>query len=169
MDESLDDLRSERSRAITLRTRICIWVIAVGLANFLGYAVAYTVIDGEAVHGYVRTVTTPDGKVVREYYLWDSMRTSPTPEPDSRAYKFRRTSRGVWIYSAIHSTSIWITVGAVLLAMLTLAKDRIVSSMRSTIIRGRTFITIVATLVTVICVWLTIRFTLVLIRQVTGS
>ena len=56
--------------------------------------------------------------------------------------------------------------GAVLLAMLTLAKDRIVSSMRSAIIRGRTFITIVAAIITVACVLMTVRFTLVLIDLV---
>jgi hypothetical protein len=147
------DLRSEQSRHINLRTRISIWVIVIGLANFLAYAVAYDVIGGEAVHGYVGKKTV-DGKIVeRHYFLVES--------GDAK-----ETSRAVWIYSAVHSTSIWVTVGAILLAMLTLAKDRIISSMRSTIIRGRTFITIVATIVTLVCVLMTLRFTLVLIRSV---
>ena len=36
------------------RTKVCIWLIVLGLANFMAYAVAYDVIDGEAVHGDVR-------------------------------------------------------------------------------------------------------------------
>ena len=169
-----DDLRSEQSHAITFRTRVSIWVIALGLVNFLAFAVTYLIIDGEAVHGEVRLVEGPDGSEVREYYLWDSMRSPPPMPPsttrptgiDRRTFKYQQTSRAVWIYSGIHATSIWVTVGAVLLAMLTLAKDRIVSSMRSAIIRGRTFITIVAAIITVACVLMTVRFTLVLIDLV---
>ena len=47
-----------------------------------------------------------------------------------------------------------------MLAMLTLAKDRIVSSMRSSIVRGRTLITVLATIITMIVVVMTIWFIL---------
>ena len=129
------------------RTKVCIWIIIVGLANFLAYTVVYDFIGGEAVNGDVRAEGSAGGPAALHYYLVDSGRETPV-------------GRGVWIYSAVHSISIWITMGAVLLAMLTLAKDRIVSSMRSSIVRGRTFITILATIVTLISVLLTVRFAL---------
>ena len=139
-------------RHMDRRTRVCLWVIVLGLANFLAYTIAYELIGGEAIHGGVRLEQT-DGGPVRHYYLTDvGARTE--------------VSRCVWIYSAVHSTSIWATMGAVLLAMLTLAKDRIVASMRSSIVRGRTFFTIVATIVTLIMVVLTVRFVLRLVREV---
>ena len=120
---------------LNLRTRVCIWVIVLGLANFLAYTVAYFSLPGEAIHGGVRLEADSDGGRLH-YYLLDK---------GSRV----EVSRAVWLYSAIHSTSIPVTVGAVLLAMLTLAKDRIVSSMRSSVVRGRTFITVLAAVVTV--------------------
>jgi hypothetical protein len=151
MTEPVDDFRSEVSHAMTRRTRICIWVIIIGLANFLAYAVAYDAVGGEAVHGGVRAERI-DGKLVRHYFLAESG-------------DLTETSRRVWIYSAIHSTSIWVTVGGILLAMLTLAKDRIVSSMRSTIIRGRTFITMVATVVTLISLLVTAWFLIYMLQH----
>jgi len=112
------------------RTRVCIWVIMVGLANFVVYTILYVFIGGEAVNGYV--ISSPDGTL--QYQLQSG----------------EIVSRGVFIYSGIHSITIWPTVGAILLAMLTLAKDRLVSSMRSSIVRGRTMITILATVITLI-------------------
>ena len=138
------------------RTKVCIWIIIIGLANFLAYTVAYDFIGGEAVNGDVRAEALSDGRMVLHYYLVDSGRKT-------------RVERGVWIYSAVHSISIWITVGAVLLAMLTLAKDRIVSSMRRSIVRGRTFITILATIVTLISVVLTVRFALRTIEKLLAA
>jgi len=91
------------------RTRVCIWVIMVGLANFMVFTVLYVFIGGEAVNGYV--IKAADGSL--RYELQEGV----------------TVSRGVFIYSGIHSITIWPTVGAILLAMLTLAKDRIVSSM----------------------------------------
>lgn len=134
------------------RTKVCIWIIILGLANFLAYTVVYDFIGGEAVNGFVRAEAVAGGPPALHYYLVDSGRETPV-------------ARGVWMYSAVHSISIWITVGAVLLAMLTLAKDRIVSSMRSSIVRGRTFITILATIVTLISVLLTVRFALRMIEK----
>ena len=119
------------------RTKICIWVILIGLANFLAYVVLYTIFWGEAISGFVET----DGQQIR-YYL----------------QSHQEVSRAVFIYSCIHSISIWLTVGAIMLAMLTLAKERIASSMRSSIIRGRTFFTILAVIIAVIVVVITILF-----------
>ncbi|HET6429754.1 MAG TPA: hypothetical protein VM389_12190 [Phycisphaerae bacterium] len=116
------------------RTKICLWIILLGLANFLAYSVVYFVLSGEAIHGGVRVEAgNPAG---RAYYVLH--RGNP-----------RQVSRGEWMYSAVHSISIPITVGAVLLAMLTVAKDRIVSSLRSSAVRGRALITLLAAVVTV--------------------
>jgi len=119
------------------RTRICIWVILLGLANFLAYVVVYIFLDGEAARGHVEIL---DGQT--RYVLQSGKEVSYT----------------LYLYSGIHSISIWVTVGAIMLAMLTLAKERIASSMRSTIVRGRTLITILATLITVVIVAITVLF-----------
>ena len=123
------------------RTVICLWVIMIGLANFLAYIIGYVFIGGEAVNGFIDPL--PGGAV---YYL-QSQQT---------------VSRAVFIYSGVHSISIWPTVAAVMLAMLTLAKERIISSMRRTVIRGRTFITVLATIIAfatiVITIWFVLQF-----------
>jgi len=111
----------------------------IGLANFLAYVILYWFFWGEAVNGHVEA----HGEQLR-YFLQSG----------------REVSRAVFIYSGIHSISIAPTVGAIMLAMLTLAKERIVSSMRSTIVRGRTMITILATIITMIVVVWTIWFIL---------
>jgi len=116
------------------RTRICIWIIFLGLGNFLAYVILYSFFWGEAVNGHV----LHDGGQLR-YFLQSG----------------EEVSRGVFLYSGLHSISIAPTAGAIMLAMLTLAKDRVISSMRRTIVRGRTVITILAVLITVIALLLT--------------
>jgi len=121
------------------RTRICIWIIFAGLGNFLAYVILYWFFWGEAVNGWV--AESAEGL---RYYLQSG----------------EEVSRGVFLYSGIHSISIAPTVGAVMLAMLTLAKDRVVASMRRTILRGRTVITILATIITLIVLVWTVWFIL---------
>ena len=136
------------------RTKICIWVIVLGLVNFLAFTMAYVVIGGDAMKGDIRVETADNGQRVLHYFLVG----------EGRGRRFE-VSRAVWIYSAIHSISLWITMGAVMLSMLTLAKDRIVSSMQTSIIHGRTFITVLATLVTLISIVFTVWFIAYMIRQ----
>jgi len=119
------------------RTRICIWIIMIGLANFLAYVILYWFFWGEAVNGRVEA----RGDELR-YFLQSG----------------QEVSRGVFLYSGIHSISIAPTVGAIMLAMLTLAKDRVISSMRRTIVRGRTMITVLALAITVIVLLWTMVF-----------
>ena len=143
--------------AVSPRTKICIWIIALGLLNFLAYTLAYLQLGGDAMNGYVRLEPVKNlaggaERWVRHYYLCAEGRSI-------------QVGRGAWIFSAVHAISIWITVGAVLLAMLTLAKDQIISSMRSSIVRGRTFITILATIVTLISVSVTIWFVIHMVHQ----
>jgi hypothetical protein len=123
------------------RTKICIWIILIGLANFLAYTILYTFIGGEAVNGWVERING------QEYYFLQSQ---------------KQVSAGVFVYSGIHSISVWVTVAGVMLAMLTLARERIASSMRSTIVRGRTLITVLATIITlstaIITIWFILQF-----------
>ena|SRR6056297_2956095 len=116
------------------RTKICLWVILLGLANFLVYVVMYWYLWGEAINGRVEIL---NGQAL--YFLHRN------EHPVSKA---------MFIYSGIHSISIPLTVGAIMLAMLTLAKERISSSMRSAIIRGRTLLTILAVVITaIVAIW----------------
>ena len=125
------------------QSKICVWVILLGLVNFLAYAIVYLFIGGEAVNGHLEHFTST-GEV--RYILQSG----------------HEVSRGTYIYSGIHSISVWATVAAIMLAMLTLAKERIASSMRSAIIRGRTFITILATIITfttvIMMIWFILQF-----------
>jgi hypothetical protein len=121
------------------RTKICISIILLGLANFLAYVVLYWFFWGEAVNGHVEVIAGQ-----QRYFLQSG----------------REVSRGVFTYSGVHSISIAPTVGAIMLSMLTLAKERIASSMRSAIIRGRTLITVLATVITMIVVLWTAWFIL---------
>lgn len=132
------------------RTKICLWIIVIGLLNFLAYTLVYLDLGGDAMNGYAEHNRLTH---VTHYFLL------------SKGINLMEVSRGVWIYSAIHAISIWITVGAVLLSMLTLAKDSIVSSMRSSIVRGRTLITILATIVVLISVSVTVWFLIHMIQQ----
>lgn len=141
MDRPTD---SPLARRMDRRSRICIWVIVVGLLNFLAYTLLYVFINGEAVNG---RVDVHNG--CAHYYLQSGT----------------EVSRWVFIYSGIHSISIWITVAAVMLAMLTLAKDRIISSMHSAVVRGRTFITILATVITLTTAMATVYFILIFARK----
>jgi len=127
------------------RSSICVYVILIGLANFLAYAVGYSIIGSEAIHGQIASI---GGQT--QYFLCGQN------EP---------VARWVYIYSAIHSISIWPTFGAVMLAMLTLAKDRIVESMRSDLVRGRMIITLVAVVIGIIAIFYTYMFTRQFVRQ----
>lgn len=111
-----------------LRTKICIWVIILGMVNFLAYAVAYAVVGGESVRGKVYE----DPQTGRRVYYLDSG---------------KEVGHDAFLYMGIHSITIWVTVAAIMLSMLTLAKDRVADSMQSAAMRGRTFCTVMAVLI----------------------
>lgn len=134
------------------RTRVCLWVIVIGLANFAAYTVGYFFIGGEAMNGYVAAERGDNGRLVRHHYV-------------GHGASDKEVSGGVWVYSAIHSTTVWVSVGAVMLAMLTLARERIITSMRSRALRGRTFITVLATLIAAFTLGMTLYFIRFMIAQ----
>jgi hypothetical protein len=135
------------------RTQICLWIIVLGLLNFAAYTVGYWCIGGDAMNG--RVYADPDRGDAPRHFM-------------SRGGVRKEVDRGLWVYSALHSTSVWPSMGAVLLSMLTLAKDRITSAMRSTIVRGRTMMTLLAGLIVVISVAMTAYFIVFTVSQLTA-
>ena len=125
------------------KTKICVWVILAGMANFFLFAILYMFFDGEAIHGS----TEPGSFGTTRYFLLSS------------DHQNLAVSKAIYFYSGIHCITIWPTVGAVMLAMLTLAKERVVLSMRTGFMRGRTFCTVLATIIAMMMIALTIWFT----------
>jgi hypothetical protein len=118
------------------RNRILLWIIVLGLANFVSYTVTYWYYQGDAKNGAV-----VDGKYyLRGHFIRD------------RAGRMTDdVSRATWIYSFVHSVSIWPTVGAVLVAMFILARPHIIATMKAdAMIRGPTFITVCITIIVLV-------------------
>ena len=145
------------------RTRniICIWVIFGGLINILVYTVIYAELGGDAKNGWKEVVRNEDGRFTEQYYITGhflragSGRDQPVPF-------------WVWIYSYIHSISLWPTQGAMVICMLILARPHIIATMNEgSWIRGPTFITVVITLTAVLCSVLTTLFTIQFFRDLT--
>ena len=115
------------------RNRILLWIIILGLANFVSFTVMYWYLQGDAKNGAVI-----DG----QYYL----RGHFLHEPGGRMSD--DVSRATWIYSYVHSISIWPTVGAVLIAMFILARPHIIATMKTDArMTGSTFVTVCITIV----------------------
>lgn len=115
------------------RNRLLLWIIVLGIGNFVLYTLLYWYLGGDAPNGFVR-----EGMYhLRGHFLWGTTGRSTGP-----------VSRGIWLYSFVHSISIWPTIAAVLVSMLALARPHIIATMKSdSLIGGRTF---VATCMTVI-------------------
>jgi hypothetical protein len=130
---------------VTRRTRnlICIWLIFLGLANYVVYGITYAWLEGDAKNGEIQRIVTPMGQHLTYYVAGHFIR-------HGAAGKLHEVSRGQWIYSYIHSISLWGTHAMILMAMLTLARPHIVATMRNTRIDGQTFVTVSATLIVVI-------------------
>jgi len=138
------------------RNHICIWLIVGGLVNFLVYTVIYAQLGGDAGNGGKEKVVHPGGQAEEVYYIRghflhgaDGQRTN--------------VPRWVWIYSYLHSISIWPTQGVMMICMLILAQPHIIATMQeSNWIRGPTFVAVAITLIAVVysamSVWFTLRF-----------
>ncbi len=99
-----------------LRNRLLISVIALGLLNFAVYTFFYWYFQGDASNGFIR-----DG----QYFLKGHFLRMP----DGQASE--AVSKGVWIYSYLHSITIWPTAGAVVIAMLILSRPHIIATINS--------------------------------------
>jgi hypothetical protein len=117
------------------RNILLLWIIVLGLTNFVLYTLAYWYLGGDAPNGFV----TGGQYHLRGHFIWALSGKASEAVP-----------RAVWLYSFIHSISIWPTIAAVLISMLILARPHIIATMKAdSLIRGNTF---VATCITVIVV-----------------
>jgi hypothetical protein len=142
------------------RNRICIWLIIGGLANFLVYTVVYAYLGGDARNGTKEKITSTTGEVEDVFYISGHFLHG--------AEDGRRTavSRGVWIYSYVHSISIWPTQGVMMICMLILAQPHIIATMQeSNWLRGPAFVAVAITLVAVVYSAMSIWFAIGFIRD----
>jgi len=140
------------------RNRLCIWVIFLGLLNFVAYAVLYAQIGGDARNGYIGA--GPDGE--RVYYVAGHF-------IHGRQGRFEQVAGWVWIYSYVHSISLWPTEAAVLLCLLILARPHIIATMKENgVMQGSTFVAVCATTVVLLTGTITVWFTLRFITELTG-
>ena len=106
-------------------------------------------------------------------------KTASQPDPKVRFIRFESSSiyhnlngtpykdigKDLYVYSGVHSIFIWLTVAAVLLAMLTLAKDQLVTAMEDRLISGRAIIHVFAAVVVFTTLMMTIRFLMEFVNQ----
>ncbi|HUU84490.1 MAG TPA: hypothetical protein VM243_13400 [Phycisphaerae bacterium] len=117
------------------RNWILLWIIILGLANFVSYTVMYWYLQGDAKNG----AFTEGNYYVRGHFIHGTLGQES------------QVGRGTWLYSFVHSISIWPTVGAVLIAMFILARPHIIATMGTdTWMSGRTFITVCITVIVLI-------------------
>ena len=143
------------------RNQICIAIIAFGLLNFLVYTMTYAILGGDAHNGYRRVVSGEDGKrhteyIVQGHHMRD-LRGLQTP-----------VSRGAWIYSYVHSITVPLTSGALIICMLVLARPHIIATMRDGWISGQAFVTAFATVVVLVSIAATILMAAHFVAQVRG-
>jgi hypothetical protein len=142
------------------RTRICIWIIFLGLLNFVAYAILYAEVGGDARNGYIG-VSAKDGQ--REYYVAGHFLRVPEGQ-------FQRVAPWVWIYSYVHSITIWPTEAAVLVCLLILARPHIIATMKeNALMQGSTFVAVCSTIVVLLASALTIWFVIRFISQLTAA
>lgn len=140
------------------RNRICIWLILLGLANFLLYAVIYAVIGGDAPNGYIKHAE--DGSAtyyVRGHFVHRQI-----------GYE-QDVPRWVWFYSYAHSISIWPSIATVLLAMLMLARPHIMATYKRGPMIGQTVVTVVATVIVLVTSAVMVLFIFDFIRQLSQA
>ncbi len=120
------------------RNRICVRLIIIGLSNFIVYAIFYAIIGGDAPNGYIKNAAGHSVYYVRGHFVHPSI-----------GYE-QDVTKWVWLYSYIHSISIWPSIAAVLLAMLVLARPHIMATYTNGIIHGATLVTVLATVIVVV-------------------
>lgn len=125
------------------RNQICIAVIALGLANYLVYTLTYAALGGDAHNGRRQAAQRPDGGtdyvyLVRGHHARDL------------AGRETEVSRAAWIYSYVHSITVPLTSGALIISMLVLARPHILATMRGGLISGEAFVRVFGTLVVLI-------------------
>lgn len=146
---------------IRRRNRWCLRVILFGALNFLLYTVVYASIGGDAHNGYVRHDRRLDGTMHKSYVIRGHFIRSPNGQD-------RDVSRSMWIYSYLHSISVWVTSAAMIISMLVLARPHIIATMRHGWISGQTFIVAFGTLIVLVAGAAVFTFTWDFVAQLNG-
>jgi hypothetical protein len=125
------------------RNQICIGIIAIGTLNFLVYTITYAALGGDAHNGEARIVERPDGTTRAAYFVRGHfIRTLEGKEAE--------VSRRVWVYSYLHSMSVFVTSAAMIISMLVLARPHILATMRDGWLSGRAFVIAFGTIVVLV-------------------
>lgn len=142
------------------RNLLCIWIILGGLINVLVYTVVYASLGGDARNGWKEYVPNEAGQQESRYII------SGHFIHGSDEGRKRVVPQWVWIYSFIHSISLWPTEGAMVICMLILARPHIIATMKeSTWMPGPTFVTVVITITAVLCAAMTLLFCINFVRE----
>lgn len=142
------------------RNRLCIWVIFLGLMNYLGYGFSYQYIAGDARNGDIVETTGEDG-VTHYQYRVRGHHITQGPEGS-----FTEVSRRTWIYSYIHSITIWPTHAAILVSMFILARADIIATMKEdSWLQGGTFVTVCVTIIVLLAGSSTLWFLLDFVKK----
>jgi hypothetical protein len=145
------------------RNHLCIWLIIAGLLNFLVYTVVYAYLGGDARNGFKEKIFDADGRAREVFYI--SGHFLHGTEDGKRT----PVARSVWIYSYLHSVSIWPTQGVMMICMLVLAQPHIIATMKeSNWIRGPTFVAVAITLIAVVYSAMSIWFAIGFVRDLTA-
>lgn len=144
------------------RNELCIAIIALGLLNLVLYTVTYAVLGGDAHNGQLDTIVRPDGAaedvyIVRGHFL------------HSLTGRERTVNRTAWMYSYVHSISVPLTSGAMIISMLVLARPHIVATMRGGRLSGRTFTWVFGAAVVLLTGGATVLLTVHFINELTGA
>ncbi len=138
------------------RNRILVGVIFLGLLNFAAYTFFYWYLQGDARNGGIRFA---EGGTAPEYVLRGHFLRART------GLESAAVSRGVWIYSFIHSISIWPTIGAMLVSMFILARPHIIATIKSdALVTGRTVVNTCILLVVLVTLAATVVFIVDLVQ-----
>lgn len=140
------------------RNSICITIIFIGLLNFLIYTITYALVGGDAFNGGIRKVVAADGTETAQYIV----RGHFIRNLEGRE---QAVNRGLWLYSYIHSITVPLTSGALIISMLVLARPHILATMRDGWIDGATFIAAFATIVILGTLFLVTLFTWEFVRE----
>ncbi len=134
------------------RNQILLWLIVLGLANFVAYTLVYWYLGGDASNGYY---SADDGNYhLRGHFIRDRAGRATDPVPG-----------WLWVYSFVHSITIWPTIATVLVSMLILARPHIIATMKSDArISGSTYVTVCITVIILLSGVSTLYFTFNLIQ-----
>jgi hypothetical protein len=144
------------------RNQLCLIIIVLGLLNYLAYTLSYAALGGDAQNGYRTLVEDGSGGRTWAYYVRGHFIHSLTGRE-------REVSRGAWIYSYLHSISVPLTSGAMILSMLVLARPHILATMRGGWFSGQTFVVAFGTVVILAALAVMVMFTWNFVDALSGT